>query len=206
MAGMGDIRISNYVIKTEVLGPGKRFAIWFQGCKKRCHHCINPQGQELDGGEIISVATLLEIIRQQHDINGITISGGEPFLQYDVLKMLVKRVHEETNLDIMLYSGYTLQELVEMYGSGVMGFLSMTDIFIDGEYRYEEDTGSIYRGSDNQKIYFFTTRFKKYREQIYETKNRDIEFAVDQEEIYMVGVPPKDFYSEFIRRIGGSIV
>lgn len=196
------IRISHYISETSVLGPGKRFAVWFQGCRKRCPHCIYPKGRGLDGGSLMDVAQLLAEICRQPDINGVTISGGEPFLQYQGLKQLVCGIKNRTSLDIMLYSGYTLQELNKRYGQEVMRFFQNIDLFIDGEYRWEEDYGSIYRGSDNQNIYFFTERFRPYREQIIQTKNRDIEFAVRQEEVYMIGIPPKDFHAKFISKIG----
>lgn len=195
------IRISNYVCETTVLGPGRRFAVWFQGCEKRCNGCINPEGQRLDGGRLISVTELLAKIRQQQGLNGVTVSGGEPFLQYQGLKRLLDGIKEETELDIMLYSGYTMQELQAKYRDNLIPVLRQADIFIDGEYCREEDHGSIYRGSDNQNIYFFTERYRDFREQIYRTKNRDIEFSIEGEEIYMVGVPPKDFYPEFIKKI-----
>ncbi len=196
-----NIRISHYVYETAVLGPGRRFAVWFQGCKKRCEGCINPQGQQLDGGQLVAVEELLAKIGRQKGLQGITISGGEPFLQYDGLKRLIEGVRRETQLDIMLYSGYSLQELQDRHGSGLAALLRQVDIFIDGEYRKEEDNGTIYRGSDNQNIYFFTERFAAFREEIYGTRNRDIEFLADGEEVYMVGVPPKDFYPELIKKI-----
>ena len=196
-----NIRISHYVHETAVLGPGRRFAVWFQGCKKRCEGCINPQGQQLDGGQLVAVEELLAKIGRQKGLQGITISGGEPFLQYDGLKRLIEGVRRETQLDIMLYSGYSLQELQDRHGSGLAALLRQVDIFIDGEYRKEEDNGTIYRGSDNQKIDFFTERFAAFREEMYGTRNRDIEFLADGEEVYMVGVPPKDFYPELIKKI-----
>lgn len=204
MDGSDRIRISNYVCETAVLGPGRRFAVWFQGCAKRCRGCINPEGQKLDGGRLISVEELLGKIRQRQGIQGVTVSGGEPFLQYRGLKRLLDGIKEETKLDVMLYSGYTLQELQGKFGDDLMPVLRHVDIFIDGEYRQDEDHGSIYRGSDNQDIYFFTERFRDFREEIYRTKNRDIEFSIEGEAVYMVGVPPKDFYPEFIKKISAQ--
>ncbi len=200
-----NIRISHYVCETEVLGPGRRFAVWFQGCNKRCEGCINPEGRQPDGGEWVAVDELLAKIGQQKGLQGITISGGEPFLQYAGLKRLIEGVKAETKLDIMLYSGYTLKELQDRYGSGLTALLRQVDIFIDGEYRREEDHGTIYRGSDNQNIYFFTERYASFRQQIYGTKNRDIEFLADGEAVYLVGVPPKDFYPELIKKIRQSV-
>lgn len=195
------LRISHYVNKTEVLGPGKRFVIWVQGCEKRCYHCINPAGWDKSGGKVIAVEKLLQRIKDTKGICGVTISGGEPFLQYDALKKLVYGIKAQTTLDVMLYSGYTVDELLKKYGQDIFKFMQNIDLFVDGEYREEEDHGTIYRGSDNQNIYSFTGKFDAYQQQIESTHNRDIEFSVENEEIYMVGVPPKGFYREFMKVI-----
>lgn len=198
------MRISHYINCTKVLGPGKRFVIWFQGCRKRCPNCINPDGQKADGGSFVSVEDLFSEIIEEKDIQGVTISGGEPFLQFDQLRKLVEKIREKTKLDIMLYSGYTLEELCEQLGCKTIKlFLQNIDIFIDGEYIEKLDTGSMYRGSDNQNIYFFTEKYRCFKEQLYKAKNREIEFNVRTgDELYMIGIPPKGFYNEFIKKIG----
>lgn len=197
------IRVSHYIDSTEVLGPGKRFVIWFQGCRKRCHNCINPDGQAEQGGSLVSVEYLFSEIVKTKGIQGITISGGEPFLQFEALRELIDRIRRDTRLDIMLYSGYTLEELKRQLGDTTLQtFLQKIDIFIDGEYIEQLDTGSIYRGSDNQNIYFFTDKYRSFARQIYEAKNREIEFDVRTDaETYMIGIPPKNFYQEFIKKI-----
>lgn len=198
------VRISHYINSTEVLGPGKRFVIWFQGCRKRCHNCINPDGQAEQGGKLVSVESLFSEIVKTEEIQGITISGGEPFLQFEPLRELIEKICRDTRLDVMLYSGYTLEELKQQLGDTILNdFLQKIDIFIDGEYIEQLDKGSMYRGSDNQKIYFFTEKYRPFAKQIYEAKNREIEFDVrTDEEIYMIGIPPKNFYNEFIQKIG----
>lgn len=191
--------ISHISKQTTVLGPGKRFVIWFQGCEKRCEGCINPAGQEIGKGIFIEVDELIEIIKNQKDIVGITISGGEPFLQVNELRKVINKIKSETNLDIMLYSGYLFQELVPKYG---VDFFELIDIFIDGEYVEELNNDSIYRGSDNQKIYFFTNKYKKFKDQIISCKNRNIEFELNQcNELFLIGIPPKGFYQKLLDKI-----
>lgn len=196
------MRISKYIKKTRVLGPGIRFAVWFQGCKKRCVGCINPEGRKLDGGIWMEIEELMELIKSQKDIHGVTISGGEPFLQFAELREFTERIKQETSLDIMLYSGYTLSELEIIFADDLKPFLEKIDLFIDGGYIKEQDTGSLYRGSDNQNIYCFSGKFEAYRKQMYSIKNRDLEFEIEGDDIFMIGVPPKDFYPEFLKRIG----
>lgn len=197
------LRINHYTEYSKVLGPGNRFVIWLQGCNRKCYHCINPEGQRKDGGILISISELEDMIIKQENIQGITISGGEPFLQFKALRQLVERIVTGTNLDIMLYSGFKLENLYEEFGHEEMeSFLKYIDIFVDGEYIEELDNGSMYRGSDNQNIYMFTTKYKQYYDTICHAKNRDIEFEMtDGGNIYMTGIPPKGFYDKFMDKV-----
>lgn len=198
------IRISHLEESTTVLGPGSRYVIWTQGCEKKCKNCIYPEGQKPDGGRMADVRELIESIASKPKLTGVTISGGEPFLQFDALEALVKGIKEHTKCDIMLYSGYTLEEIRAKIGQErARRFFSYIDILIDGEYVDEQNNGSMYRGSDNQNIYFFTDKYAAFRDKIYHTKNRDIEFTLNnRNEVVMIGIPPKGFYREFIKKIG----
>lgn len=195
------MRISHTTV-TNVLGPGKRFVIWVQGCNKRCKGCINPEGWLLDGGFEISVNEILSSISEHQDIVGVTISGGEPFLQYDELKQLIRRISDKT-LDIMLYSGYLLSELYEKYPDSKDEFFPYIDLFIDGEYKEELNNGTAYRGSDNQKIYSFTNKYASQIDDMNKLHRRDFAFELkDGSDVIFVGIPPRDFYDKFIEEIG----
>ena len=191
--------ISHYIEKTKLLGPQDRFVVWFQGCNKRCEGCINPDSWEIGAGEYITVNDLLKKIMGVSGIVGITVSGGEPFLQYEELKELVEQVKEKTNLDIMLYSGYKLEELTFRHGES---FFKNIDIFIDGSYVDSLNNDNLYRGSENQKIYFFTKKYKKYKKVIESSKNRSVDFEIKSDnEIYLVGIPPKGIYEKVLKKI-----
>jgi anaerobic ribonucleoside-triphosphate reductase activating protein len=191
--------LSHFSEETTVLGPGKRFAIWFQGCKKRCPGCIDPAGREIGKGAFVTVADLLKMMKRQDSLTGVTISGGEPFLQAEELTALVEEIKRETHLDIMLYSGYSLAELLPQYG---LEFFQFIDIFIDGEYVEELNHDTLYRGSDNQQIYFFTEKYRPFAEKIRHSKNRSIQFEFNQDnELYLIGLPPKGFYEKLLAQI-----
>ena len=129
-------------------------------------------------------------------MTGVTISGGEPFLQTEELRALIEAIKKETNLDIMLYSGYRLEDLIEKYGKD---FFDDVDIFIDGEYIEDLNKNSIYRGSDNQRIFFFTPKYKDCVEAFLSSKDRKIEFEyTDKNELILIGVPPKNFYTDLL--------
>lgn len=193
-------RISHYVKKTKVLGPGNRFCIWFQGCEKRCDGCINKDGQDIKGGIFIDNSILMNLLRADNSITGVTISGGEPFLQGAELLDLVRRIKEETALDIMIYTGYTFENLIvnEIY-KRILGYI---DILVDGEYDEVLNNNELYRGSSNQKIHFITNKYKSYEDKINRSKSRNIEFqSTGEDDLIMIGIPPKDFYEEFIKLI-----
>ena len=78
------------------LGPYLRSGIWVQGCNHQCHGCIVPESWDVNnGGEVISVEAMAEWILTQSDIEGITISGGEPFQQPKALCLLIDLIHQE---------------------------------------------------------------------------------------------------------------
>lgn len=192
-------QIHHYVESTTALGPGLRSAVWFQGCEKRCVGCVNQDAQKKEGGHPLSLEKLFLCLTQKEDLTGVTISGGEPFLQWDSLKNLVERIKAETKLDIMLFSGYTFEELLPKYGQS---FFNQIDLFVDGEYREDLDENQLFRGSGNQKIYSFTGKYESFLPQILTNRGRTIEFQVtENQDSFLVGIPPKNFYEELLEQI-----
>lgn len=183
---------------TEFLGPGRRYAIWLQGCRKRCPGCLFPDGQPLaSNGEFVSVDTLFFEIKRQEGLRGVTISGGEPFLQAEALEALVRGIKRDTRLDILVYSGYTLEELKGLADYSINFVLDNIDLLVDGEYREELNTNSIYRGSDNQNIHFLSPKYLPWKEKMLTVKNRSIEFVQKGDELFLIGVPAKNFARDF---------
>ena len=178
--------------EVKTLGPGKRFVIWTQGCDKRCKNCIAPDTwSKTSGGFYISIEDLSEKILTTTDLRGVTISGGEPFLQSEALFELVtylKKVRKE--LDYIVYSGYTYEEILKK--KSFRKFLEVVDVLIDGEYvdALNYDTPLI--GSTNQKVYYFTERGEKIVEQMAKLKSREVEIIINSNnEIFIAGVPSK---------------
>ena len=189
--------------KTRVLGPGLRYALWLQGCKKRCAGCINPAGQRIgEGGYWMTEEAIIDELAAAKSLTGITISGGEPFLQAEGLASLVRLVRERTCLDIMIYTGYTLAELNAMESPEIHFILAHIDLLIDGEYREEENRNAIYRGSDNQVIHYLSPKYEAYKERIEKTKNRSIEFVYrGGQDLFLVGIPAKNTLEDLWKRI-----
>lgn len=188
---------------TKVLGPGKRYALWTQGCRKRCKGCVFPEGQSLEsnGYHIGTEELVRRILGQAQNLTGVTISGGEPFLQAASINELILEIRRQSGLDIMIYSGYTLAELRAREDAAIESILANVDLLVDGEYVEEQNTNSIYRGSDNQVIHFLSDKYLPFRQKILGTKNRSLEFEHKGEELFMVGLPAKGFMKDFYQRI-----
>ena len=189
---------------TEVLGPGRRYALWLQGCKKRCPNCVFPWGQPLhEHGTWVSVSALLAEIRSAaaaQRLRGLTISGGEPFLQAAALLPLIQSIREQTALDIMMYSGYTLAELRAQKDAAIDGILARIDLLVDGEYIESQNTDTAYRGSDNQVIHFRSPKSLPHKARMEPLHNRSVEFVTrDIGDVFLIGIPAKAFRAEFLR-------
>lgn len=194
--------ISHREKETKVLGPGKRYAIWLQGCRKHCKGCLFPEGRVIGkNGYWIIVDDIIHEIEGICGLTGITISGGEPFLQARALATLVKQIRLNTNLDIMIYSGYTLKELLCWNNDSVNYIINNIDILVDGEYVDKLNNNSIYRGSDNQIIHFLSSKYKQYEETILKVKNRSLEFVLRNDDLFIVGIPARDFDTNFFKEV-----
>lgn len=145
------IRLYGVVNDSIVDGVGLRFAIFTQGCPHHCAGCHNPKSHDINGGYEEETYHLLEMIDQNPLLDGITLSGGEPFIQPEPLIELVKKV-KKRHLHVMIYSGYTFEEL--MQGTAQQKeLLGLCDLLVDGRFDIEKRSLSLlYRGSSNQRI------------------------------------------------------
>ena len=157
------MQIAQFTPCTEAEGPGKRFAIWFQGCPLRCPGCCNPEFLPFKGGEPWSLSAMLEEIdcaAQNRGIEGITLLGGEPFAHAATGSELAKAM-QQRSLTVMVFSGYTMEELKQKEDPFVEELLKHTDILVDGPYIRElPDNQRRWIGSTNQRIHFLTDRYQ----------------------------------------------
>src|SRR4051812_43260904 len=107
------LRVAQVVPCTEAEGPGRRFALWLQGCPLRCPGCCNPQMLPFEGGEDLPVSALVQQIidaAERQGVEGISLLGGEPTAQAEGASFLATQVRK-SGLSVMVYSGFTLEEL-----------------------------------------------------------------------------------------------
>ena len=144
---------------TEAEGPGRRAALWVQGCNKRCRGCCNPAYLQLVERELVSASSILEWLENAHhahDLEGVTFLGGEPMLQAQGLTVVAKGA-QSLGLSVIVFSGYTKNELDVMHLPGVEKLLRYTDVLIDGPYEINlPEKNRRWVGSTNQKFHYLT--------------------------------------------------
>lgn len=147
-----ELKIAGTANDSIVDGPGIRFTVFTQGCPHRCEGCHNPQTHDFEGGEITDTQTLLNKIKANPLLDGITFSGGEPFCQAHALAVLGQEV-KKLGLSIITYTGYDFEELYENRDKNGWGeLLEVTDYLIDGRFILAlKDWNIKFRGSSNQR-------------------------------------------------------
>ena len=137
-------------------GVGIRCVIYLSGCKCRCRNCHNPETWDFNSGipfDESAQKTLFEAISKPY-IKGLTLSGGNPLDNYESVLELIKTFRNEfgDTKDVWLYSGYTLEEIIDM---GMVEVLDYIDVLVDGRYVDElRDLTLAFRGSSNQRILY----------------------------------------------------
>lgn len=148
------LRIAGITEESIVDGPGIRFVVFAQGCRHNCPGCHNPQTHAMDGGTLISVDEILERMHQNPLLDGITLSGGDPFEQSKGFRELASRARE-AGYHVVTYTGYTYEQLREKadYQPDWAGLLKNTDLLIDGPFIKDlHDPLLVFRGSENQRM------------------------------------------------------
>ena len=147
------MRLSGITPESLVDGPGIRYVIFTQGCPHQCPHCQNPETWDMDAGKEYSVRQLIRLLKQQKKTKqGVTFSGGEPFIQAAELAE-VALAARQMGWDVVTYTGFTYEELFADNNDGVKALLSASDILIDGKYVHAlRDIGLKFRGSSNQRL------------------------------------------------------
>lgn len=144
------LRISGIEPQSIVDGPGIRYVIFTQGCDRNCFGCHNPQTHDKEKGYLVDINHLYREIIRDPIIQGITISGGEPFLQVPPLLNLLKKLKRK-NYNIICYTGYLFEQLKN--NIDYCDLLNYIDFLIDGHFDINlKNIDLKFRGSSNQRI------------------------------------------------------
>lgn len=148
------LRVLSTYEDTIVDGDGLRYAIYLEGCRHRCPHCHNPESWDSRGGDLLDEARLrgiIDAIRGNDLLDGVTVSGGDPFFNPMGLAELLRAIREGTGLSIWCYTGYTLEEIAKR--PALRAPLRYIDVLVDGRYVHAlADPTLCFRGSSNQRI------------------------------------------------------
>lgn len=170
------------VKRTRTHGPGKRYSLWVQGCHKRCPGCVNEHMLDTDRPGNVQMAPeelvddIVACTRNVLNIEGITIQGGEPFLQARNLAEFLRQLRSANpDLNVLIFTGYDYERLLELSETHpqILEVIEHADTIIDGEFEREAADREIIRGSRNQTLIHRTDRLKsrdfrrKGRETIY---------------------------------------
>lgn len=143
------IRIAGTVNDSIVDGPGFRFTVFTQGCPHGCPGCHNPQTHDPSGGFDASTEDLVQQMRENPLLDGLTLSGGEPFAQPEACAELARQARA-MGLNVWTYSGYTFEELLKK--PECRALLEACDVLIDGPFLLAQRTLELrFRGSRNQR-------------------------------------------------------
>lgn len=137
------MRINGILPCSFVNGDGARYVVFVQGCKHHCDGCQNPETWDFDGGTEISVSEIAADYRSRRLLDGITLSGGDPFFQQDACVELLKLL---LGVNVWIYTGFEYEEICDTE------LAKMADVLVTGRFVKELACDGKMYGSSNQKI------------------------------------------------------
>lgn len=148
------MRIASVVTDSIVDGPGLRVAIFTQGCFHNCFGCHNPGTHDPSGGYEESIESIVNKIKKNYLIDGITLTGGDPFEQAEECAKLAREVKLiDSKYTIWTYTGYTYEQILSKNNSSWNSLLDVTDVLVDGPFILSQKSYELkFRGSRNQRL------------------------------------------------------
>lgn len=179
------MRISRIAAPVTVLGPGRRAAVWVQGCDLACPGCASRDTWAATGGVELSpsdVAERVVALVEEHRLTGLTLSGGEPFQQGADLAIVVRGVRRACpDLDVLAFSGYSApaaaRRAPDLYG--------LLDVLVAGRYDRTRPADGPLLASANQEVVVLTPRGA---ERLPDAVG-GLQVAADGSDLFVVGLP-----------------
>ena len=177
------INLHSTIKSSRVNGPGDRFVIWTQGCRKMCKNCYNPETWSHYRNNLVDIDFLVEEIKNSNS-TGVTISGGDPFEQPEELFYLLGKIKQLDLSDgVIVFSGYTMEQI-----RGVRELeksLDYIDVLIDGLYIEEKRITNGLAGSSNQQFHYLSDKISSDSIEI----DQEVEIHLLGELIQITGFP-----------------
>ncbi|WP_200157792.1 4Fe-4S single cluster domain-containing protein [Allochromatium vinosum] len=177
--------------RTRALGPGLRYVLWVQGCPFDCPGCLADLWRARRRNRLIAVESLARDILDTPEVEGLTLSGGEPMLQARACRRLIEQVRaRRPDFTLVLYTGFTLEELQRSGHGERLALLDQVDVLIDGRYQAEHNDNRGLRGSSNQRVHLLTDAYRQSGTAYFTDPARRVELHPRPEDLLMVGIPP----------------
>lgn len=193
------MQIERTIKGVKTLGPGNRIVVWVNGCHRNCPGCVSkrlqkkaPQNEQ----DVIGYFNEFDL----DDVDGVTVSGGEPFDQTEELYKLVNYFIDKKILDILIYTGYTIEELIKKKDKRIDYILENISVLIDGPYieKLNDNTGNL-KGSSNQRVIILNKYYQKKYDEYYTAERAMQEFWFGN--IFVaVGIPTQEYINSFIKK------
>lgn len=148
------IRLAGIAENSLVNGKGLRKVFFSQGCSHHCEGCFNQHTWEFAGGRMFDMDELVQKVKDEPFLDGVTFSGGDPFQQADKFDYLAKKLHE-ANINIWAYTGYTFEELMKLAQTNphIKQMINNVDVIVDGRFMKDKMSENLkYCGSSNQRV------------------------------------------------------
>lgn len=154
------VRVADIYKESIVDGEGYRMALFLQGCSHHCKGCQNPQTWDFNGGKEMQISDIIDMYNPDI-MDGITLSGGDPFFQADKMQELFDYC-KNNSISLWAYTGFKFEEFLNYINKekcdsrindDMINMLKYTEVVVDGPFILEHRTlDTLYRGSDNQRL------------------------------------------------------
>ena len=174
------MRIASTISDSIVDGPGLRFTVFTQGCAHGCPGCHNPETHDPAGGREESVEALGSLMGKNPLTGGLTLSGGDPFLQAADCAALAEIAHAQGK-DVWTYTGYTWEVISAAGRPDWNALLACTDVLVDGPFVLAEKSyAARFRGSSNQRLIDVKKSLEAGRVVLWEQRDHLAHFTVPE--------------------------
>lgn len=195
---MKPLNVAEICPATRALGPGLRSVLWVQGCPIGCKGCIAQDWIPMVPASLWSPSQAADQLLSNPEVEGVTISGGEPMVQAEGLAALIRILRSRKNLHIICFTGFVYEGLIlKPLFPGVQNLLDLLDVLIDGPYLEKQNSGDTFAGSRNQRILKLSDRPAPAGN---EWTPRKTELHIRNGNILAVGVPPRNLEKDWITR------
>ena len=183
--------VARILYPVRVLGPGDRIGIWFDGCPHHCNGCSNPELWEFKDEYKTNIQTVMNLIysvADRNNIDGFTLTGGDPFYQPEALEMLLNEIYGISS-DILCYTGFDYEQIKANYKE----ILGKVAVLIDGRYIEQQNNGSILRGSDNQRVIILKEEQKDRYDEYMRNASNEVQNFKTHNSMISVGIHKRDY-------------